>query len=52
VKQLLVNSARAHRTGVAAGNGIGVLDAARALELLDQALDADSTTVIEREDDR
>lgn len=52
VKQLLMASARPHRTDVPAGNGAGVLDAARALALLDEALDADVTTEIEREDGR
>ena len=52
VKQLLMTSVRPHRADVTDGNGTGVLDAARALALLDEALDADSTTVIEREDDR
>jgi subtilisin family serine protease len=52
VKQLLIASVRPHRADVADGSGAGVLDAARALELLDQALDADSTTEMERDDDR
>jgi subtilisin family serine protease len=51
VKQLLIASARPHRSGVPTGNGVGVLDAARALKLLDQALDEDTTTEIEGADD-
>ena len=52
VKQLLIASARPHRPGVGEGSGAGVLDAARALELLDAALDADATTELEKDDDR
>jgi subtilisin family serine protease len=52
IRQLLIASARPHRADVPEGNGAGVLDAAGALELLDQALDADATTVVEREDTR
>jgi subtilisin family serine protease len=52
VKQLLIASARPHRPGIGEGSGAGVLDAARALELLDAALDADATTELEKEDDR
>jgi subtilisin family serine protease len=51
VKHLLMASARPHVAGVADGNGAGVLDAAKALELLDQALDTDPTTDIEEHDD-
>ena len=52
VKQLLIASARPHRADVGTGSGAGVLDAARALELLDHALDADASTELEKEDDR
>jgi subtilisin family serine protease len=52
VKQLLMASARPHRPGVPEGYGTGVLDAARALVLLDEALDADVTTEFEQEDSR
>ena len=44
LKSILMASASPHRSGVAAGCGSGVLDAARALEMLDQALDADEST--------
>ncbi len=51
IKSLLMASATPHRAGVADGNGTGVLDAARALELLDAAIDADDTTEFGGADD-
>jgi subtilisin family serine protease len=51
VKQLLIESATPHHADVPAGNGAGVLDAARALSLLDAALDADETTELGGADD-
>jgi subtilisin family serine protease len=51
VKQLLIESARPHRPDTPAGNGVGILDTARALALLDQALDADSSTELGGPDD-
>ncbi|QNA85376.1 S8 family serine peptidase [Sphingomonas sp. So64.6b] len=51
IKSLLIDSAQPHRGDVGPGNGAGVLDAARALELLDQALDADETTELGGADD-
>jgi subtilisin family serine protease len=51
VKQLLIESARPHRPDTAEGNGAGILDAARALALLDQALDADCSTELGGPDD-
>jgi subtilisin family serine protease len=51
VKTLLMASAQPHRSDVEPGFGAGVLDAARALELLDQALDADESTALGGADD-
>jgi subtilisin family serine protease len=51
LKSILIASATPHRTGTPAGFGAGVLDAARALELLDQALDADDSTDLGGADD-
>lgn len=51
IKSLLMASAAPHRGDVPPGNGAGVLDAARALELLDAALDADETTELGGADD-
>ncbi len=51
IKSLLVESATPHRSDVPPGNGAGVLDAARALEMLDAALDADETTELGGADD-
>ena len=51
LKSILVASATPHRSGVKPGYGAGVLDAARALELLDQALDADESTELGGADD-
>ena len=51
VKELLVAGAQPHRADVGLGSGAGVLDAARSLALLDQALDADATTDFEGADD-
>jgi subtilisin family serine protease len=51
VKALLIESATLHRPDIPPGNGVGVLDAARALELLDEALDADETTQLGGADD-
>jgi subtilisin family serine protease len=51
VKTLLMASAQPHRRDVEPGFGAGVLDAARALELLDQALDADESTALGGADD-
>lgn len=44
VKQLLIASADPHRADVPAGNGAGTLNAARAIAMLDEALDADPST--------
>jgi subtilisin family serine protease len=44
LKSILMASAAPHRSDAGAGCGTGVLDAARALEMLDQALDADEST--------
>ncbi|MFO6448852.1 S8 family peptidase [Erythrobacter sp. NE805] len=51
IKALLIGSATPHRAGTPGGNGSGVLDAARALELLDAAIDADDTTDLGGADD-
>jgi subtilisin family serine protease len=51
LKSILIASATPHRNGTAPGFGAGVLDAARALELLDQALDADDSTDLGGADD-
>jgi subtilisin family serine protease len=51
IKALIMDSATLHRPDVPPGNGAGVLDAARALELLDEALDADETTKLGGADD-
>jgi subtilisin family serine protease len=51
VKSILIASAAPHRAGTPSGCGAGVLDAARALELLDQALDADDSTDLGGADD-
>ena len=51
IKKILVAGARPHRGDAGTGYGAGVLDAARALELLDQALDADETTELGGADD-
>jgi subtilisin family serine protease len=51
LKSILIASATPHRDGTQPGFGAGVLDAARALETLDQALDADESTVLGGADD-
>jgi subtilisin family serine protease len=51
LKSILVASATPHRAGTPAGFGAGLLDAGRALELLDQALDADDSTKLGGADD-
>jgi hypothetical protein len=51
LKSILIASAMSHRRDVGPGFGAGVLDAARALELLDQALDADDSTSLGGADD-
>ena len=51
LKSILIASATPHRDGVVPGYGAGVLDAARALELLDHALDADESTDVGGVDD-
>lgn len=51
IKQLLIESARPHRSDTPEGNGAGILDVARALALLDQALDADPSTELGGADD-
>ncbi len=51
IKQLLTASATPHRGDIKTGHGTGVLNAARALALLDQALDEDVSTEIEGVDD-
>jgi subtilisin family serine protease len=51
LKSILIASATPHPSGVGSGFGAGVLDASRALELLDQALDADETTALGGADD-
>ena len=51
IKSLLIQSAQPHRRDVAAGNGAGILDAARALAMLDRALDADDSTELGGADD-
>lgn len=51
VKQLLIESARPHRPDTPEGNGGGILDTARALALLDQALDADASIELGGPDD-
>lgn len=51
VKELLIESVRPHRPDTPEGNGAGILDAARALALLDQALDADCSTEFGGPDD-
>jgi subtilisin family serine protease len=51
IKSLLTASATPHRRDVGPGFGAGVLDAARALELLDKALDADESTALGGADD-
>ncbi|KQW01530.1 S8 family serine peptidase [Rhizobacter sp. Root1221] len=51
LKSILMASASPHRAGVGSGHGTGVLDAARALELLDQAIDADESTALGGADD-
>jgi subtilisin family serine protease len=51
LKSILIASATPHHSGVGPGYGAGVLDAARALQLLDQALDADESTELGGADD-
>ncbi|HEY0414168.1 MAG TPA: S8 family serine peptidase [Allosphingosinicella sp.] len=51
LKSILKASAQPHRSDTAKGYGSGILDAARALELLDQALDSDETTELGGADD-
>lgn len=51
LKSILMAGATPHRGDVSPGFGIGVLDAARALELLDKALDADESTELGGADD-
>lgn len=51
IKDLLVASAEPHGKDVGPGHGAGTLNAARALALLDEALDQDLSTEIEGVDD-
>lgn len=51
IRAILVASSRPHDPGTAAGNGVGTLDAAEALRMLDRLIDADETTEIGGEDD-
>lgn len=51
IKSILMDSATPHRADVASKYGAGVLDAAAALQRLDQALDADETTELGGADD-
>jgi subtilisin family serine protease len=51
LKSIMIASAAPHRSGAAPGFGAGVLDAARALEMLDKALDADDSTKLGGADD-
>lgn len=51
LKSILVDSARPHREGTPPGCGSGVLDAARALVLLDRAIDSDDSTEMGGVDD-
>lgn len=51
IRRVLIASAQPHRADVADGNGAGILDAARALALLDRAIDADDTTELGGADD-
>lgn len=51
IKQILIESSRPHRPDTPEGNGAGILDAARALALLDEALDADASTELGGPDD-
>jgi hypothetical protein len=51
LKSILKASAQPHRPDTGEGYGSGILDAARALELLDQALDSDETTELGGADD-
>lgn len=51
IKQLLIESARPHRPDTPEGNGLGILDSARALAMLDEALDADVSTELGGPDD-
>ena len=51
IKRLIEASAASHHPDTPAGNGIGILDAARALQLLDAAIDADDSVQPEGADD-
>ena len=51
IKSILIASAQRHRSDVAEDNGSGILDAARALEMLDHGIDADETTELGGADD-
>lgn len=51
IKSILTASATPHQVDVGAGYGAGVLDAAAALQQLDQALDADDSTELGGADD-
>jgi subtilisin family serine protease len=51
IKSILMASAQPHVDGTPPGNGAGILDAARALELLDASIDADETTELGGADD-
>jgi Subtilase family len=51
IKQLLSESASSHHPETPAGNGVGILDAARALEMLDIAIAADDSVQPEGADD-
>ncbi|WP_447755403.1 S8 family peptidase [Sphingopyxis fribergensis] len=51
IKRLIEASAASHHPDTPAGNGIGILDAARALQLLDAAIDADDSVQSEGADD-
>lgn len=51
IKDLMIQSATPHHGSVPPGNGAGVLNAGRALHLLDAALDADESTEVGGEDD-
>jgi subtilisin family serine protease len=51
VKQLIEQSASSHHPDVAPENGIGILDARHALQMLDDAIDVDDRTQLEGADD-
>lgn len=51
VKQLIEASASSHHPDVSPGNGIGILDARHALQMLDDAIDVDDRSQSEGADD-